>query len=130
MDDLMIDVSVRYRNEIVVLKVPETLLESIKMHAENRKVPRNQVYVEALDKVGAYTKEIAECERVIQTQFPSTTIRRGVGSKLMKGGPMEEPPIQFGADCCINCEKKFLSQDEDRQLQLSDGSRDEEDKAQ
>ena len=43
---------------------------------------------------------------------------------------MEEPPIQFGADCCINCEKKFFSQDEDRQLQLSDGSRDEEDKAQ
>nr|KKS48981.1 MAG: hypothetical protein UV11_C0001G0077 [Candidatus Giovannonibacteria bacterium GW2011_GWF2_42_19] len=64
MYDLLIDVSVRYRHEIVVLKVPEALLESIKMHAENRKIPRNQVFVEALDQEGAYTKEIAECERV------------------------------------------------------------------
>lgn len=35
---------------------------------------------------------------------------------------MEEDPIQFGASCCINCEKKFASQDEDEQL--SDDLRD------
>ena len=77
MDDLMIDVSVRYRNEIVVLKVPETLLESIKMHAENRKVPRNQVYVEALDKVGAYTKEIGNVKELSKPSSPQRLYAEG-----------------------------------------------------
>lgn len=57
-------VVVPYKGEKVVLKVSETLRESIRIHAENRKVPWNQVYIEALDGTGAFAKQIAECERI------------------------------------------------------------------
>ena len=62
MVEKLVSYSFGWRNQKIDLKVPETLHESIKLHAENRKVPLHEVYCEAIDGKGMFAEQIKSCE--------------------------------------------------------------------
>lgn len=65
----VIEVSIQHHGRSMTLLVPEVLHESVQLYAENRKIPQNQVYSEAVDGTGHFSEQIRKRARIKKQQI-------------------------------------------------------------